>query len=83
MGGAEDGVVDEDAVYGGVGVGGEDGVFEGVFGDGLEVEGEAAGGGLAGAVLRGGAVFPWWGFGGTWRAMEGLKGEPRDGRDIL
>jgi hypothetical protein len=45
LGGAEDGVVDEDAVDGGVGVGGLDGVFEGVFGDGLEVEGEAAGGG--------------------------------------
>lgn len=63
--GAEDGVVDEDAVDGGVGVGGEDGVFEGVFGDGLEVEGEAAGGGLVVCLCCGGVHFAVVVFGGN------------------
>ena len=48
LGGAENGVVDENAVDGGVGVGGEDGVFEGVLWDCLEVEGEATGGSAGG-----------------------------------
>lgn len=38
--GVEDGVVDYDAIDGGVGVGGEDGVFDGFAGDAAELEGE-------------------------------------------
>jgi hypothetical protein len=56
LGGAEDGVVDEDAVDGGVGVGGLDGVFEFVLGDGLKIKREAAGVGLVGGSWW--VVFP-------------------------